>query len=374
MSYVKTKWYDNQTPLSAGNLNNIEDGIEAVPVDASVGRSSIVTKTVNIETDVDSHGNPIDRTNRVYGAFSSAFGSRNIIDAIASESGVVGGLNEDYGQDNLMFGYRCKSYANQNLTGGYRVINKASESSAIGGNINIDGTITEDDEGNPKSDSKYLSVGGRLIDIGVGAEDVFVHGSDIMNGLIDGSRAGPSGLKHSTIIGTSHRIGNNNKWLTAIGDTIKTDDNIQDSVFIGYNHKGKNSTANEYHYIYELGRDCTNVGSDDTEHQNVYMIGEGLRPSEDDQIIVGGYNGDYDHCWLNVGCGYKNKDTGAITRRSVFGACQQGNNYWIMIGTTRLNKPSSGGTISTEEYVTSAISSVVGDINSALDAINGTVI
>jgi hypothetical protein len=28
MAYVKTTWVDDVTPLSAGNFNNIEDGIE----------------------------------------------------------------------------------------------------------------------------------------------------------------------------------------------------------------------------------------------------------------------------------------------------------------------------------------------------------
>lgn len=36
MAYEKTHWVNEETPLNAENLNKIEDGIEAVQVDARV--------------------------------------------------------------------------------------------------------------------------------------------------------------------------------------------------------------------------------------------------------------------------------------------------------------------------------------------------
>ena len=361
MSYVKTNWINDQTPLNATNLNHIEDGIEAVPVDASVGRSSIVTKTVDIPTDVDDEGNQIHRANTVEGAFSSAFGSRNYIDAVASESVAVGGLNEDYGQDNLMFGYRCKSYANQNLTGGYRCTNKSSESIQIGEMLTIDGTITYDSKGNPKSDSKHNAQFGKNCYMGVESLNCFQSGENITQG---------SNGKWNAQFGYGHNIGSHNECVYVFDYRNTTENYITDSFISGYDHTVRNdggSSDNKKYDIYFRGHNNTNRDSAGNDHSNVYEDGRGLHPENDYQHIVGSYNTGDAKAVFEVGCGDEN------TNDSVFYACVDDTGAqrvrYIKIGSSIITEAEAAD-IATQSYV----GSIVGDINSALDAINGAVI
>lgn len=398
MSYVKTVWVDEQTPLNAKNLNHIEDGIEAVPVDASESRSSIVTKTVNIETDVDSHGNPIDRTNRVYGAFSSAFGSRNAVADTATEGGVFGGKNLLAGEDSLVAGYENEAYESQSLVGGYNNTSYARESIVWGDGISISAGDSH------STMLRTSAIFGKAHSVAWGGRANLVAG--------DSHTIGET-VRYSTVCGQGNTVGNNCSWINMFGgDDNQTGDYISDTTMLGYANiannpdatydpdhvltigdlymVGHNNTATRYKNAFIFGEANTAeytptaqsdyrktkshsyiVGHDNTtaQHNEVYMLGAGLSPSEDDQVLLGKYNANIEHCWLNVGCGEK-KANGTITRKSVFAACQQGSDYWIMLGTTQLNKPSSGGTIATQEYV----GGIVGDINAALDAINGTVV
>ena len=173
MSYVKTEWINDQTPLNATNLNHIEDGIEAVPVDASVGRSSIVTKTSNIVGDVD-------RTNIANAPFSTALGSRIVIGANASESGAFGGDIHIDGENSYGFGYRVYGFRNQNLIGGYHIGSNAKESLVYGNEIVVDCDRLHVDD-NPRHDvfipsdteanrlSRYLMVFGNDHTVGATA-------------------------------------------------------------------------------------------------------------------------------------------------------------------------------------------------------------
>ena len=347
MSYVKTEWIDNQTPLNAENMNHIEDGIEAVPVDASVGRSSIVTKTVDIETDVDSQGNQIHRANTVNGAFSSAFGSRNIIDAIASESGVVGGLNEDYGQDNLIFGYRCKSYANQNLTGGYLVNNYGAESFAVGSSVEIQGVITIDSDGNPKSNTKSVLAIGTSVYVGEGSSDSAVVGKNIAQNY-PGGKIGPKNLRSSHIVGENivvgdgcswidvggygHNIGTRNECVYIRGYENGTIEDVTDSVIFGYRNIAMHTfnSSEKAKYIYLFGHDNMNTWDVLTPcNSNVYLFGEGLRSTKDGQFIIGKYNSGVPNAIFEIGDGESDND-----RQSPFAVI---NGYSFISGSTVVN-------------------------------------
>ena len=50
MAYSKTTWENNVTPISAANLNNIEDGIEDVDERLSdLEDNNLATRVTNIE-------------------------------------------------------------------------------------------------------------------------------------------------------------------------------------------------------------------------------------------------------------------------------------------------------------------------------------
>ena len=45
MAYTRTNWVSGETPLSAGNMNNIEDGIEEL--NSKIGAISTTSKSTN---------------------------------------------------------------------------------------------------------------------------------------------------------------------------------------------------------------------------------------------------------------------------------------------------------------------------------------
>ena len=374
MSYVKTVWVNEQTPLNAENLNHMEEGIfnatEGVDQGAavrSIGRDTLVQKTVNIPEDVDDEGHQIDRTNVAEGAFSAVFRSRNITGEKASESLVVGGLNKDYGQDNGIFGYRCEAYANQGFTGGYRAKNYGSESIQVGNQLTINGTITEDEDGNPKSDSRYNAQFGKSNTMGTVTVGCFMAGESISQG---------NGGLYNDITGKGHQIDINLKysriggWNSTIGKSCDDIDvfgygntvgkYIQNSFVSGKQNTITDGTSSsKKNCIYILGEQNTNNG-----HNNIHLLGKGLNPVEDGQVIIGQWNKGTENCWFEVGCG-----TGSSSRGTAFAVCQQGNNKWVKVGNASLTE-SDVSDMATKTFV----SSIVGDINSVLDTINGQVI
>ena len=52
MAYTKTTWVTGETPLSADNMNNIEDGIEELNSNAIVGPSQGYSTTVAVTSGV----------------------------------------------------------------------------------------------------------------------------------------------------------------------------------------------------------------------------------------------------------------------------------------------------------------------------------
>lgn len=292
----------------------------------SVGRDSAVQNTINLPDDVDDHGNPIDRTNVANGAFSSAFGSRNITGELASESFTVGGLNKNYGQDNLLFGYRNESWANQNLTGGYQSYNYGAESLVLGSNVELDGNITYDeDSGDPKSDTKSCAVIGTNIIIGSGSKNSLIVGRHIWQDEMHGHIHGPDDLKNSFIIGDDlqihssgcwlsikghgHYIGADNECVYVNGYDNGTADNITDSVIFGYansiENKGRKESGKEK-YVYIFGHENSNKWDNESatdSNSNVYIFGTGLNTTKDNQFIVGTYNAGVPNALVEFGSG-----------------------------------------------------------------------
>ena len=52
MSYTRTNWVTGETPLSAGNMNNIEDGIEELNSNKISGVTNNVNETIPITNGV----------------------------------------------------------------------------------------------------------------------------------------------------------------------------------------------------------------------------------------------------------------------------------------------------------------------------------
>lgn len=325
------------------------NGWNAIPVVHGDGRSSIITKTVNESGDVD-------RTNIAEGKFSGAFGSRIHIGPKASESFGFGGLIEIYGQNALNFGYRVISRANQSLSGGYRCTNNASESIQVGTRLIMDGTITEDEDGNPTSNSRNNAQFGQSCTMGTNTVNCLMSG--------EGHTQGHS-AKWNAVIGKTHTLGHHNECVNSLGASNITHDYLTDSTLIGYDHEafGGTSTSHIKYDIYMFGHNSTNRDANGTAHSNVYFIGRYLRPTEDDQLIVGAYNAGVANCWFEVGCG------NSSARATAFAVCQQGNNRWIKVGNASLTE-SDVADNATKTFV----NGIVGNINTVLDAINGTVI
>jgi len=340
MSYVKTEWTDNQTPLSAENLNHIEDGIEQnsqdidnVPVLKSVGRDSIIQKTVNLPDDVDSHGNPIDRTNVAEGKFSGAFGSRNTVDSDSSETFAFGGKNKAYHtEDALVFGYDNKTYsAHQSIVGGYDNNVTASESSVFGEHNTVVGT-----ESGGKTNTRRVFVYGTGNTVGdangssPGAvQDCFIGGN--------GNTVGNS-VYYSFIHGQQNTVETDCQWVNVFGGTGNVlHSHLTDSTIMGYQNKvygGPNgSSKREANYVF--GHNNT-VQNGDTERgwNDVYMLGHHLLANHSQQVIFGKYNtggSEESNDILTVGNGSSSQ------RRNAFGVGYN-NDHYIRIGSTVLTE------------------------------------
>ena len=91
------------------------------------------------------------------------------------------------------------------------------------------------------------------------------------------------------------------------------------------------------------------------------LIGWGLKDKESGQTIVGGYNADTVGAWFQVGTGsddnHRRTSFAVLSDRVTFPTYSTVGNYGA-----------------TTQYVSNYVDGIVGDINSALDAINGTVI
>ena len=339
MSYVKTIWADNQTPLSAENLNHIEDGIEQnsqdiddSPFIKSFGRDSFVQKTVNLPDDVDSHGNPIDRTNYAYGAFSGAFGSRNLVDEYSSETITSGGKNKVYStEDASIYGYdNTVDHSHQSIVGGYHNNIKASESAIFGDNNEVNGNISSG-----KTDTRKILVSGMSNSVGHGSQHDIIYGEHNTAG---------ANLRHSIIGGSYNIVGDNAEAVNVFGGGNTFSNEIKshnsDITIFGYSNTvyGGSSASNRKGDDYILGH---NNKVQDPNNANrglydVYMVGDGLNSRHAHQVLLGEYNAcdsSENTDVLSVGTG-----TSESNRRTSFGVGYTDSEHYIRVGETKLTQ------------------------------------
>lgn len=313
-------------------INNVIGGdVADVPVIKSNGRDSLVQKTVNIPEDVDTHGNPIDRTNIADGNFSGAFGSRNTVDSDSSETFAFGGKNKAYHtEDALIFGYDNEThYANQSIVGGYNNDVTASESAIFGENNTISGDIS-----NNKTDVRKVLV--------MGTSNTVSHGTQwsVMYG--EHNTAGGT-LRHSIVGGSYNVVGDFVDAINVFGGGNGYSNQIKsynsDITVFGYSNTVYGGTASNSRKgdDYILGHH--NVVQDPSHTgrglYDVYMVGNGLKSQHAHQVLLGEYNSSdssESKDILTVGTG-----GGEDSRRTTFGVGYDSNHY-IRIGSTVLTE------------------------------------
>lgn len=336
------------------------NGWDNIPVIKDSGRSTTKTKTINDPADVDSHGNPIDRTNTVNGAFSSIFGSRNNSSSGTTETFVSGGKNTvDNTEDSLVSGYQNTVInSHQSIIIGYDNEVEASESAIFGEKHVVFG---ESSAGRPVT-RKLLLCGGNH-SVGPGSQYSIISGENNTIG---------ANLRHSIISGSYMIIGNNAEAVNIFGGgngySNELKNNIADVTIFGYSNVvyGGSSSSNRKGDNYIIGHHNT---IQDPNNQNrgfydVYMFGNGLKSRRAHQIIVGEYNAYSsieDNDIFVVGTGSDNSH-----RKSSFGTGYDGTKHYIRVGSTFFYEDE----IATKTYV----NNLIGDINSVLDSINGQVI
>lgn len=299
------------------------------PVEYGTGKDSVKNKTPYDETDVDSHGNVIDRTNTVAGNFSATFGSRNNIGSGSSETFVTGGKNTvTHTEDASISGYEnTVSSSHQSLIGGYDNDVKASESIVVGESNTIDGTITGTGY---KTNTRSMAVFGNGNAIGIDNKYSLIVGQD--------NEMGISG-KWNLMAGAHNDIGRNNECINVLGWTNKTNGYLTDSTLAGYDNIALGGASGDNAFsVYMLGHSNNNQNPSDANKglSEIYQIGHGLRAKHRGQVVLGKYNlasvvesNDI----LTVGCG--NADN---QRADCFGTGNDGTNHYIRVGTTKFTE------------------------------------
>ena len=183
-----------------------------------------------------------EKVNIVRGDYSSAFGTRNLIDTNASESSAFGGIINIYSENSFGAGYRVFIFRNQNFAGGYVIGSNAKESIIWGNTINIDCTpvyesnkikrfIQNSEQEQRESDdlSKYLAVFGEGHNIGYKVLRSFFSGYKLSVGY---------DCKYLTLSGDQHSVGNHCSWLTMFGGNGNAVDSYtNDTTIVGFANK-----------------------------------------------------------------------------------------------------------------------------------------
>ena len=306
----------NQMYVKAANGSQI---MVDMPVANSTGKDSVINTT----TDDD-----VSRANIAGGAYSVAFGSRNVIGSSASESGAFGGDIHINAENTYGFGYHVWAHSNQNLLGGYDIGSNAKESLIFGNTIGVDcthnsSTHTWTANSTAESDkSKYLMVFG----------DHHTVGSKALSNLIVGStHTIGNSFQYSILSGYKNTIGNNVEYVNVFGGSDnkigENGEGISDCTIFGYKNTlyggtyTSGSDTNKIDNVYIMG--SHNANSKNTTSSNfkhsVWMFGHYLAPVENGQFIIGEYNktssNDHPNAYFLVGTG------DSSTRRTSFAVC-----------------------------------------------------
>lgn len=204
-----------------------------------------------------------------------------------TENLVFGGKNilHDAVQDSATFGYRNEVYANQAMTHGYKNTNKGGESFVQGtenqllGNITIDTDSTDGYDG-ASSDTKASAI--------IGNKNIIQHG--LKHSLVVGNQQTVNtNCQQIIAIGNKNKIGKSCSWTNTFGDSNEIKNYATDSTVFGYLNKvygGANSSA-PVQYVYMFGRNNDNRGPDSTANSNVFLMGEYLNATREQQVVVG---------------------------------------------------------------------------------------
>ena len=221
-----------------------------------------------------------------------------------TENLVFGGKNQVNlaVQDSSTFGYRNIAGANQAFTAGYKNENYGTESIVIGNQNFLDGNTTVDTTPDPdtggydgrSSTTKHMAVFGNRNSIQHTNTDSLVAG---YNNKVN------TNSKWNFIIGANQNIGKYNACVNALDYGHTTGDYVEDSTVIGYgNHIYGGSSGNAIFAVNIFGNNCSNRSSSNN-FKKVWMIGDGLVASRDEQIILGKYNATNPYDLLQVGDG-----------------------------------------------------------------------
>ena len=227
-------------------------------------------------------------------AFNTLLGKGNYLDGgdgykANTENLVFGGKNTLYNgvQDSATFGYRNQVYANQAMTHGYKNTNKGSESFMIGSENQLLGSITIDDTPDPETggfDGASSDTKGSIV---VGNKNVIQHG--FKYGIVIGHQnTADSNCQQSNVFGRENTLGKKCNRVNAFGEGNEIKDYVAHSTAIGYQNKiygGADGSPTQYVHI--LGRNNNNRGPGDTVRSNVFLIGEYLNATKEQQVVVG---------------------------------------------------------------------------------------
>jgi hypothetical protein len=204
-----------------------------------------------------------------------------------TENLVFGGKNLLYDgvQDTATFGYRNEVYANQAMTHGYKNKNYGGESFVQGTENQLLGTITIDSDGSDgydgaSSDTKASAV--------IGNKNIIQHG--LKHSLVVGNQQTvDTNCQQIIAIGNKNKIGKSCSWTNTFGDSNEIKNYATDSTVLGYQNKvyGGSNSSNPVQYVYMLGRNNDNRGPDSTANSNVFLIGEYLNATREQQVVVG---------------------------------------------------------------------------------------
>lgn len=192
-------------------------------------------------------------------------------------------------QDSSTFGYRNVAGANQAFTAGYKNENYGVESVVIGNQNFLDGNTTVDTTPDPDtggydgrtSTTKHMAV--------FGSKNSIQHTN--LESIIGGyNNKVNNNSKWNFVIGANQNLGKHNACVNALDYGNTTGDYVEDSTMIGYgNHIYGGTSGAVVYAVNILGNNCSNR-SNNANYKKVWMIGEGLVASRDDQIIIGKYN------------------------------------------------------------------------------------
>lgn len=215
-------------------------------------------------------------------AFNTILGKGNVYSTYNTENLTFGGKNviHNYVQDSATFGYRNEVFANQAMTHGYKNFNYGSESFVQGTENQLLGTITTDQSDGASSDTKASAI--------IGHKNIIQHG--LKQSLVVGNQnTVDSNCQQIITIGQKNKIGKSCNWTNTFGDSNEIKSYSTDSTVFGYQNKvyGGANGNNPVQYVYMLGRNNDNRGPDSTANSNVFLIGEYLNATREQQVVVG---------------------------------------------------------------------------------------